>query len=57
MLIVKRLAAKGIRQGDFQRALHDDNKDFKFFYTQRYESIAMISYSCVAATLSLYMIF
>ncbi|CAL5975144.1 Cation_efflux family protein [Hexamita inflata] len=54
LFISVRLAKLGIKQGEFQQAIHYNNPDnIKYIYAQRYESLGVLSFSCIMGTCSI----
>ncbi|CAL6059172.1 Cation_efflux family protein [Hexamita inflata] len=54
LFISVKLARKGIQQGQFQRTIHHNNpNNIKYIYAQRYESLGVLSFSCIMGTCSI----
>ncbi|CAL5980611.1 Cation_efflux family protein [Hexamita inflata] len=53
LFIATRLAAKGIKNGQYQHTLHENDNNVKYIYARRYESLGVLGFSCIMGTCSI----
>ncbi|CAL6059584.1 Cation_efflux family protein [Hexamita inflata] len=53
LFIASRLAAKGIKNGQYQHILHENQTNVQYIYARRYESLGVLGFSCIMGTCSI----